>query len=46
MNSQQNQPSEIIGNKNAAHVIKFEYCGAWGYRKHVVSAIEMIEKKY
>ncbi len=40
------RPDEILGNKDAAHVMKFEYCGGWGYRKYAIAAIGEIEKKY
>ena len=35
-----------MGNKDAKNLITFEYCGGWGYRKHCISAIDMIEQKY
>ena len=38
------KPSEILGNKDAPHVIKFEYCGGWGYRRQVMTAITKIEQ--
>ena len=38
------QPDEVMGNPEAHHIIKFEYCGGWGYRRHVLGAIEQIEK--
>ena len=41
-----NKPDEIIGNQEANHVIKFEYCGGWGYKTHVDDAIEKIEEQY
>ena len=40
------QPNEILGNEQAEHTMKFEYCGGWGYRRHVVAAIEKIEEKF
>ena len=40
----QAQPNEILGNKEAPHVIKFEYCGGWGYKREVISAIQLIEQ--
>ena len=43
---QSSTPDEVLGNKDANNVIKFEYCGGWGYRRHCISAIEMIEQKY
>ena len=39
-------PTEILGDKNAPHVIKFEYCGGWGYRRQVMNAIAKIEDEY
>lgn len=39
-----NTPDEILGNASAPHVLKFEYCGGWGYRRYVVAAIDQIEK--
>jgi hypothetical protein len=40
------QPNEILGNKDAPHVIKFEYCGGWGYRRYAMDAIGKIEEKH
>ena len=42
----QAQPNEILGNSDAPHIIKFEYCGGWGYRSHCVKAINLIEATY
>ncbi len=28
------------------HVIKFQYCGGWGYRRHVLEAIDKIDKHF
>lgn len=42
----QSGPNEILGNKDAPNVLKFEYCGGWGYRRHCISAIEAIEQKH
>lgn len=41
---QAKEPNEVLGNKDAKHTLKFEYCGGWGYRRHVVAAIDEIEK--
>jgi hypothetical protein len=36
----QKQPNEVLGNTNADNIMKFEYCGGWGYRRHCIAAIE------
>ena len=38
------RPSEILGNKDSPHVIKFEFCGGWGYRRQVMATIHKLEK--
>ena len=36
---------EVLGNTtDAKHFLRFQYCGAWGYKPHVLKAIEEIEK--
>ena len=36
--------SEHQIKEGAPHSIKFEYCGGWGYKSQVTSAIAEIEK--
>ena len=39
-------PNEVLGNtKDPIHTMKFEYCGGWGYRKHAIAAIQLIEQQ-
>eukprot|EP00347_Sterkiella_histriomuscorum_P000814 403374411 len=40
------QPDEVSGNPEAKHLMKFEYCGEQGYRKHVTDAIEKIDQAF
>ena len=36
---------EVLGNTTDAKMfLRFQYCGAWGYKPHVLKAIEEIEK--
>ena len=36
---------EIMGNtKDAKLFLRFQFCGAWGYKPHVLKAVEEIEK--
>ena len=36
---------EIVGNTtDPKFFLRFQYCGAWGYKPHVLKAIEEIEK--
>ena len=43
---QSRAPNEVMGIIDAKNVIKFEYCGGWGYRKIVVQTIAKIEETY
>ena len=44
MDAAANAP-EVMGNTtDAKFFLRFQYCGAWGYKPHVLKAIEEIEK--
>ena len=42
----QSQPDEKQGNPDANNLMKIEYCGGWGYRRHVVALVAKIEELY
>ena len=42
----QAQPSEIKGNPEANNLMKIQFCGGWGYYRHVGDTTKKIEELF